>query len=167
MNTSSEVKQEFYGRLWDLTPALKNLYRRPLTFVAYLAMPERYLGEAFRREQWQKIYDANPCLAKHGILFDTFIQAPEQILQALVFGRSETGPNEYLQDDAGFYPPLTEQLLAAERGRVQEMEREYLESLEQKLIPERDCRMRDNRYIEPLHHHAYAVSSDRVVSRER
>lgn len=66
--------------------------------IAPPVMPDEQL------EFWANYFIDNN-LAARGILFETFLCAPHEIAEAVIFGRPESG---------GFYPLLPRQALAAE-----------------------------------------------------
>ncbi len=72
-----DAQMDYYGRLYELTPALKE---QGITFDQFMAMPARYLEAAFRREALTNIYRANPCIEARGILLETFLAHPAAIL---------------------------------------------------------------------------------------
>jgi hypothetical protein len=112
--------------------------------------PDHYL------DHWGEVYLAHPALRARGILFDTFLQDPEQLL-SYVDGR----PLPPLPDGEDHYPLLPEQRAVADRLAVRDeiLDDEQFEQLvsdiEAELVEPLDARGSDGRLIEPLRHHAW------------
>lgn len=111
-------------------------------------------------DYWYQVYAANPCLRVSGIRFDCFIEMPREILAAQAFGTALPVP-----DSEDFQSLLPAQERVAQRIAHADMLDGYAEQLEFELIDKLDCCMRGERYVEPLHHHAYSVTNERSVGR--
>lgn len=94
-------------------------------------------------EYWSTVY-LNNGLADLGILLDTFLQYPNEIIRALIKGAH------------GFRP-----LLAAQRRvYVQQITADEALSVEAAMLPA-DARLRDGGYTAPFKHHTYKTSRNR------
>ena len=97
-------------------------------------------------DYWGEIYTANPVLHRRGILFESFLQAPHELLAAVANGTALPLP-----DREDFYPLLP----AQQRVRDRLVMEEIADALEQRLEQEHGPVCRNGRLIEPLRHHAY------------
>lgn len=80
------------------------------SFIGYVTEPvglQPFSDEEL--ERWGNYFIANNLYAR-GVLFETFLQYPKAIAEALAFRRAMPLP-----DGVEFYPPLPRQLDAAER----------------------------------------------------
>lgn len=110
-------------------------------------------------EYWLKIYQANPRL-KAAMSFECFIQQPQAYLFAYTFGTAMPVP-----EGEEHQPLLPRQREVAMRVAQADAFGVIAETMEADLLARIDCGLRDGAYIEPLHHHSYATSSARTVSR--
>ncbi|MEW8494269.1 MAG: hypothetical protein AB2604_10725 [Candidatus Thiodiazotropha taylori] len=105
---------------------------------------------------WGDVYIANRALLRErGVLFETFMFAPKDILSAVLSGRAIP-----LSNDQDFYPLLPAQMKVAERLFNQEQEAWERECLEADLTRIREtgnspARVANGKLIEPLTHHAH------------
>lgn len=111
-------------------------------------------------EHWGNVYLANPVLAKHCILFETFLEAPEQLLAHYTLEREDAMRPA---DGGEFLQLLVPQRDVMMRVMLSDRDRRDPESIESYLMADKNCRISCGTYIEPLHHHTYKTSRQRHV----
>ncbi|MBW8034192.1 MAG: hypothetical protein FVQ79_00560 [Planctomycetes bacterium] len=104
-----------------------------------------------------EIFTANNLHAR-GILFEKFLQYPQEILNAVIF--KPPGPEKA---DDGFQPLLPGQRLIRIRTDNRERLRLEREQIERDLQPGDNCVFKNGSYVERLHHHSYSKTRDRHV----
>lgn len=108
-------------------------------------------------DYWGEIYLANPTVREHGVLFGTFLMAPQEILHAVVMQSIEVAPG----------------LLAKQRA----VQRRVDEAIRGEQLPlaldavivaleRKGARVSDGRWIEPLHHRMYPRQTNRKYHQE-
>lgn len=97
---------------------------------------------------WGEVYLANPVIRARGILFETFLRHPREILQAIAF--------EQLPLPVGLSPRQ-----AAARSRIAACQRPLPMPYPDTVVT-LDVHSRGDRYIEPLHHHVRPKRSVRA-----
>lgn len=105
-------------------------------------------------EHWGRTFEAEDLYRRRGIRFDTFLLAPDEILQAV----------RALPADAAPLLPRQAEVMHRDLVGVVTCPRpvataEAAEALEHQLVPAR-AELRGDAYIERLRHHNYAVGSD-------
>lgn len=109
-------------------------------------------------DRWSAVYLANHLHAR-GVPYEAFLQHPEPLLQAVVFAGLDD-----VEDDAPA-PLLPAQQRIADRITQDLLIRDEAERHVAHL--ERQCstvRVRDGRFVEPLHHHAFPRKPRRAVA---
>lgn len=92
--------------------------------------PEHYL------RHWGEIYIANPRIREHGVSLTQFLEDPERILRAVIFGEPEHEP-----------------LLRAQRDVQNRLDAEA--SALERLLASRRMRVSDGACVEILHHRCW------------
>jgi hypothetical protein len=85
-------------------------------------------------EHWGGVFTARDLYHQHGVRFDTFLLAPQEIL-----------------DSIAQLPPRVAPLLPAQAAAMHR-------DLEEALVPN-GAQMRERGYVQRMRHHAYAVST--------
>ena len=111
-------------------------------------------------ERWTNIYQANPVLRAHCVLLESFLQMPEYYLNHYIFKSGNQSINSSIEGE-NFLPLLESQRAVMIRVIQHDRARPDPERIESYLMARVDCRISDGRYIEPLHHHSYRVTSMR------
>jgi len=137
MNRYTDEYLEYWGRMYELTPGLK---AAGIKFIVFLEKPLRYLHTAFLIEQFKKIYLRNPAIRNQGVNQRAFMRFPDEMLRICIFNRK-------------VMPELP-----------QHRQRSFAERLEQQLIDD-DMEYRNGTFTQPLHHHSYKHSRERVIKR--
>lgn len=98
-------------------------------------------------QHWGRVFEERDLYHRYGIRFDAFLIWPAETLAAI----------DALGDQL-------EPLLPAQADVMYRVAEADAERLEQDIVPDQ-ARLRDQGYVEPMRHHAYAQSTERNIGR--